>query len=77
MMNNPAMQGMMSQMMQNPELMRSMFSNPQVQSTMNQLQGNPELFQQLMANNPLLNSNPQMAEAMRENLPQIFQQVLI
>lgn len=76
-MGNPAMQGMMSQMMQNPELMRSMTSGPAMQSTMAQLQSNPELLNQLIANNPLFAGNPEMADRMRQNLPQMMQQVVL
>lgn len=75
MLNNPAMQNMMAQMMQNPEMMRGMMSSPFTQNTVSQLQSNPALLNQLVSNNPLLASNPQMADTLRQNLPQMMQQV--
>lgn len=71
MMNNPAVQNMMSQMMQNPEMMSSMMSSPMMQNTLS----NPEAMNQMMASNPLFAANPQMAEAMRESMPRMMQQV--
>ena len=74
MMGNPAMQSMMTQMMQNPEMLRNM-AGP-MQSAMSQMQSNPEMLNQMINSNPVLAGNPQMADAMRQNLPQMMQQVI-
>ena len=75
MFNNPAMQNMMQQMMSNPELMQNMMSSPFMEATLSQMRSNPDLANQLLANNPLFASNPQMAEQMRQNLPDMIQRV--
>ncbi|XP_067933008.1 ubiquilin-2-like [Watersipora subatra] len=55
--------------------MSSMLSNPATQSAMSQMIQNPDMYNQLLSNHPMLASNPQMAEAMRQQMPQIMQQM--
>lgn len=69
--NSAPMQGMMQQVMSNPEMMQNMMSSPYMQNMMNSLSSNPELTSQMMQNNPLLNSNPQL----RQMMPQMLQQM--
>lgn len=64
-----------SQLMENRELMNSMLSSPQTQQMMQALASNPELMQRMMANNPLLNSDPNLAQQMNSLLPNAFQQL--
>lgn len=75
MMSNPAIQQMTQQMMSNPELLQNMMSSPYMEHSMSQLRNNPELANQMLSNNPLFTSNPQLAEAMRQNLPDMIQRV--
>lgn len=69
--NNPAMQGMMQQVMSNPEMMQNMMSSPYMQNMMNTLSQNPEMTSQMMQNNPLFANNPQL----RQMMPAMLQQM--
>ncbi|XP_059478939.1 ubiquilin-1 isoform X2 [Neocloeon triangulifer] len=75
MMNSPAMQSMMQQMMENPQLMQNMLNAPYTQSVMNSMMSNPELANQLMANAGFLGDNPAMQEQMRAMMPNLLQQM--
>lgn len=75
MFNSPGVQSMMSQMMQNPELMQNMMASPYMQTMIDQISSNPALANQMLASNPLFASNPQMADAVRQNLPQMMERV--
>lgn len=69
--NSSPMQGMIQQIMSNPEMMQNMMSSPYMQNMMNTMSSNPELTSQIMQNNPLFNSNPQL----RQMMPQMLQQM--
>lgn len=58
------MQGVMQQLTENPEMLRSMMSAPYMQNMMSSLAQNPDLAAQAMQNNPLLANNPQLQEMM-------------
>lgn len=75
MFGSPGVQSMVNQMMQNPQLMQNMMSSPYVQTMMNQMMSNPEMANQILANNPLFASNPQLADSMRQNMPQMMERV--
>lgn len=64
-----------SQLMENRELMNTMLNSPQTQQMMQTLASNPELMRSMMANNPLLNSDPNLAQQMNSLLPNAFQQL--
>lgn len=69
--NTPGMQGVMQQLGENPEMLRSMMSAPFMQNMMSSLAQNPELAAQAMQNNPLLANNPQL----QEMLPTMIRQM--
>ncbi|ELU14398.1 hypothetical protein CAPTEDRAFT_19493 [Capitella teleta] len=75
MFGTPAMQSLMSQMTQNPQLMQNMIQAPYMQDMMQALAANPELSQQMIANNPMFAGNPQMQEQMRTMMPMFMQQL--
>eukprot|EP00914_Ancora_sagittata_P016712 GHVO01033161.1.p1 GENE.GHVO01033161.1~~GHVO01033161.1.p1 ORF type:complete len:410 (+),score=47.25 GHVO01033161.1:118-1230(+) len=75
MFGTPAMQSLMSQMTQNPQLMQNMLQAPYMQDMMQALSANPELSQQMIANNPMFAGNPQMQEQMRTMMPMFMQQL--
>lgn len=52
------MQGLMAQMMENPQLMQNMMNAPYTQSMMEALAADPNLASGIMSNNPLLADNP-------------------
>ncbi|KAF4514011.1 UNVERIFIED_CONTAM: hypothetical protein B566_EDAN018604 [Ephemera danica] len=74
-MNSPAMQSLLQQVMENPQLMQTMLSAPYTQSVFQQFAANPELANQLLASNPLLADNPAMQEQMRAMMPNFIQQL--
>ncbi|RWS25791.1 ubiquilin 1:2-like protein [Leptotrombidium deliense] len=70
-----ALQGVMQQLMTNPDVMHNMLSSPYIQNMMQSLSQNPDLMQQIVANNPLLAGNPNLQEQMRTMMPQMLQQM--
>ncbi|XP_065349017.1 ubiquilin-1 isoform X1 [Cloeon dipterum] len=75
MLNSPAMQSMMQQMMENPQLMQNMMNAPYTQSVMQSMMSNPDIANQLMANAGFLGDNPAMQEQMRNMMPNLLQQM--
>jgi ubiquilin len=57
-MNSPAMQSLLQQVMENPQLMQTMLNAPYTQSVFQSFASNPELANQLLASNPLFADNP-------------------
>lgn len=74
-MGTPGMQSLMSQLMENPQLMQNTLNAPYMQGLMQSLSSNPDLASQLLANNPFFAGNPQMQEQMRSMLPTLVQQM--
>mmetsp|Transcript_18631 Transcript_18631/g.71881 ORF Transcript_18631/g.71881 Transcript_18631/m.71881 type:complete len:474 (-) Transcript_18631:64-1485(-) len=78
MMNNPMVQQMHQQMMQNPEMLQQMMQNPMVQQMNQQLMSNPELLRNVIANNPhmqrMMESNPQLAHIMND--PELLREAM-
>lgn len=66
---------LMSQMMENPQLMRSMINAPYTRSMLGAMADNPDFAERILAANPMLRDNPQMEEQMRTALPQFIQQM--
>ena len=75
MFNSRGMQSLMTQMLENTNLMSSVMDSPYMQQMVGQLSTNPQLMQQMMATNPLLADNPALQEQMRELLPNMVQQM--
>ncbi|XP_002129159.2 ubiquilin-1 [Ciona intestinalis] len=69
--NNPAMQNLMQQITDNPNLMQNMMTAPYMQGMMQNMAENPELANQIFSHNPLFTNNPEMARMM----PQMLQQM--
>ncbi|XP_041367911.1 ubiquilin-1-like [Gigantopelta aegis] len=75
MFNSPGMQSLMTQMMNNPQLMSNMLQAPYMQSMLQSFSANPELAQQAMGSNPIFQGNPQLQEHFRQYLPQMMAQM--
>ncbi|XP_028911882.1 ubiquilin-4 isoform X2 [Ornithorhynchus anatinus] len=75
MFNSPEMQGLLQQVAENPQLMRSVLSAPYMRGLMQALAQNPDLAAQMMVNVPLLSGSPQLQEQLRLQLPVFLQQM--
>ncbi|XP_038624555.1 ubiquilin-4 isoform X2 [Tachyglossus aculeatus] len=75
MFNSPEMQGLLQQVAENPQLMRSVLSAPYMRGLMQALSQNPDLAAQMMVNVPLLSGSPQLQEQLRLQLPVFLQQM--
>lgn len=69
----PDVHRMQQQLMQNPEMMRSIMASPMMQSMMS----NPDLIRNMIGNNPqmrqVLDANPQLNHVLND--PQLMRQV--
>ncbi|XP_044728399.1 ubiquilin-1 isoform X2 [Chrysoperla carnea] len=73
--NSPAMQSLLQQMSENPQLMQNMMSAPYTQQMLQALSADPNMANQIINQNPLLAGNPTMQEQMRNMMPQFLQQL--
>ncbi|CAH1998657.1 unnamed protein product [Acanthoscelides obtectus] len=60
---------------ENPSILQNMMSTPQARTMMEALASDPNLANRFIADNPLLNSNPEMQEHVRAMMPEILQQL--
>lgn len=72
MFGSPAMQNLMSQMTSNPDAMQSMTQSPFMQQMMQQVMSNPSMMTSMLQNHPSMAGNPQLAEQLTQNMPQIM-----
>ncbi|KAL7016260.1 hypothetical protein ACKWTF_009980 [Chironomus riparius] len=73
--NTPAMQSLLQQMSDNPEVMEGMMNAPYMRSMMEALQQDPNMAANLISQSPLLQSNPALQQQMRTMMPQLIQQM--
>lgn len=73
--NSPAMQSMLQQMSENPQMMQNLLNAPYTRSMMEALAADPNLAQQMLSTSPILANNPQLQEQMRTMMPQFLQQM--
>lgn len=73
--DSAGMPALMSQIMENPQLMRNMMSAPYTRSMLDAMADNPGFAERVLSSNPLLRNNPQMEEQIRTMLPQFIQQM--
>nr|CAH7717570.1 unnamed protein product [Callosobruchus chinensis] len=69
------MAGFMNLLGENPSFVQNMMSSPQAQAMMEAFASDPNLANRFIADNPLLNSNPEMQEHVRAMMPEILQQL--
>lgn len=73
--NTPAMQSLLQQMSDNPEMMEGMLNAPYFRSMMESLSQDPQMAANLIGTSPILQANPQLQEQMRTMMPQMLQQM--
>lgn len=73
--NTPAMQSLLQQMSDNPDMMQGMFNAPYFRSMMEALSQDPALASNLISQSPVLQGNPQLQDQMRTMMPQFLQQM--
>ncbi|XP_050436751.1 ubiquilin-1 isoform X2 [Adelges cooleyi] len=59
---NDAMNSMMQQMIQNPQVMQNIMNTPYFQSTLQAMSSNPSIANDMLSNNPLLANNPELQQ---------------
>jgi ubiquilin len=75
MLNTPAMQNLMQQMTESPDLIQSMLNAPYTRSMMEALAQDPNMAANLIGQSPILQSNPQLQDQMRTMMPQLLNQM--
>lgn len=73
--NTPAMQSMLQQMSDSPEVLESMMNAPYFRSMMDSFSQDPQMAANLIGQSPILQSNPQLQDQMRTMMPQLLQQM--
>ncbi|XP_012273483.1 ubiquilin-1 isoform X2 [Orussus abietinus] len=73
--DSPGMQRLMSQMIENPQIMRNMLSAPYTRSMLEAMAADPAMASRVIAANPMFRGNPQMQEQMRAMMPAFIQQM--
>lgn len=58
--NSEAMNSMMQQMVDNPQIMHGIMNTPYFQSTLLEMTSNPNMANNLLSNNPLFDNNPEL-----------------
>lgn len=69
--NTPAMQSLLQQMSDNPEVMEGMMNAPYMRSMMESLSQDPNMAANLIGQSPLLQANPALQQQMRTMMPQM------
>lgn len=75
MLNTPAMQSLMQQMAENPNLMQNLLNAPYTRSMMEAMSQDPDMASRMLSTSPLLANNPQLQEQMRTMMPQFMAQM--
>lgn len=73
--NTPGMQSLVSQMMENPTLMRNVINAPYTRSMLEAMAADPAMASRVISQNPFLRGNPQMQEQMAAMLPAFLNQM--
>lgn len=60
MFNSPAMQSLMQQMVENPQMIQNMLAAPYTQSMLQALTADPVMASNVLGSNPFLASNPEL-----------------
>lgn len=73
--NTPAMQSMLQQMSDSPEVLEGMMNAPYFRSMMDSFSQDPQMAANLIGQSPILQANPQLQDQMRTMMPQLLQQM--
>ncbi|XP_055690511.1 ubiquilin-1 isoform X2 [Lutzomyia longipalpis] len=73
--NTPAMQSLLQQMSENPELMTNMMNAPYTRDMLRAMSADPNLAANMINQSPLLANNPQLQEQMRQMMPNFLQRL--
>ncbi|XP_066921093.1 ubiquilin-1-like isoform X1 [Clytia hemisphaerica] len=68
-------ESMFQQLQSNPQLTSNMTQSPFFQQAMRQMMSNPQLMQSMLQNNPMYANNPQMAELMSQQMPNLMERM--
>lgn len=75
MFESPAIQNLLSQAQSNPDMMSNMTQSPFMQQMMNQFMSDPQLMSSILRGHPMFANNPQLAEQMSQQMPQIMERL--
>ncbi|GAB0098519.1 ubiquilin-1 [Sergentomyia squamirostris] len=67
--NSPAMQSLLQQMSENPDLMQNLLNAPYTRDMMRAMSADPAMAANIINQSPLLANNPQLQEQMRQMMP--------
>ncbi|XP_057308497.1 ubiquilin-1-like [Hydractinia symbiolongicarpus] len=70
-----SMQSLFSQVQSNPELQANALQSPFMQQMMNQMMSNPTLMTAALRSNPMFAQNPQLAEQVAQQMPQLLERL--
>ncbi|XP_033322637.1 ubiquilin isoform X2 [Megalopta genalis] len=73
--DSPGMQSLITQMMENPQLMQTMLNAPYTRSMLEAMAADPAMASRVISANPFFRGNPQMQEQMRAMMPAFIQQM--
>ncbi|XP_076646845.1 ubiquilin isoform X2 [Halictus rubicundus] len=73
--DSPGMQSLITQMIENPQLMRTMLNAPYTRSMLEAMAADPAMASRVISANPFLRGSPQMQEQMRAMMPAFIQQM--
>ncbi|XP_014218444.1 ubiquilin-1 [Copidosoma floridanum] len=74
-MDTPGMQSLVSQMMENPTLMRNMLNAPYTRTVLETMASDPAMANRIISANPFLRNNPQMQQQMTAMMPRLIEQM--
>ncbi|XP_075238625.1 ubiquilin isoform X2 [Lycorma delicatula] len=73
--SSPAMQSLMQQMVESPQLIQNMLQAPYTQSMIRAMAADPQMANNVLSTNPLLAANPELQNQFQTMLPQFLQQM--
>jgi ubiquilin len=71
--NSPGVQSLMQQISSNPQALRSIMSQENMEHMGRMMSQNPAFMEQVLQQSPLVANNPQLAQQMRNYMPQLTQ----
>eukprot|EP00794_Sanderia_malayensis_P009869 gene9869-10879_t len=73
----PGMQNLLSQIQSNPEMVQNMMQSPYMQQMMQQMTRNPDMMNNILRSHPLFANNPQLAEQLTTQMPNVMLQGIL
>jgi ubiquilin len=75
MLNSPAMQSMLQQLLANPQMTTNVMQSPYMQTMLQTMSSNPEVARQMLSSNPLISGNPELQAQLTQSLPSMLERM--